>query len=501
MSQSAPASKRSFSQTDKNPGHDDAASTKTVVKKAVGIPLGVGILLLIMATVAMVWVPTVVLMTQASNKSLGSSSITVMNSVLGETSAILTGTFTSTETITAQFANLPAIRDALLYNFVDIQNSSNAFAEGHAMLHFANANSLETRPLYAQIMCFTYPNFTGLVPAGTTFGTNLTMLGVAYFNSNRSQPAARYITYRFGPTIFTRPVDRVTGVVDLLNPIGIARPNGNSAGTAGFAALEANSSAWKADWVRNQNYAFAYPYYSNLISRVPTYSCNAWINLKQAFNWKLKNLKPSEDSIIVLTDAMGLLISNSEDFALGTDNTVVNGTLVNGVQFSLFTSNATLINDLGSLVRKQFGDYSAAPDQFVWINTRLDSSSVNYLVGLKTVYTPSGHPFRVIAAVPRSTFFGEVEESLKKTGGMSFIISRPLNDIIRSIKEVTNFHFESLHKDKLANRNIFYEISHLQEVFHNMVKAFANALKNNQDLRNGSNITSGGFNSNQATRQ
>ncbi|KAJ3305137.1 hypothetical protein HDU93_006318, partial [Gonapodya sp. JEL0774] len=126
----------------------------------------------------------------------------------------------------------------------------------------------------------------------------------------------------------------------------------------------------------------------------------------------------------------------------------------------------------------------------------------NHLISVRSVIL-SGYRYIVVTAAPLEDYLGDtiylvhnlnadaVTKMIEPTAFaivlvtsifaitfVWFFISKPLTDILATMKKATKFDFSDLRNGQLKSRkSVVNEIQHLQENFTEMVKVFASALK------------------------
>ncbi|KAJ3205446.1 hypothetical protein HDU82_005190 [Entophlyctis luteolus] len=207
------------------------------------------------------------------------------------------------------------------------------------------------------------------------------------------------------------------------------------------------------------------------------------------------SLTPSPNAHIFLLDDQGLMVASS-----GNQSTS-NGS----VRYNIHTNNSdALVLSLGQLLYSQYGA-GAATNVLVLPNTTLNFFSVGgttYILATKNIYMPVSNQVFVMKLDRDFVWYCGSRDNPCRGSGISGVVSAaqhgkvyekrkfssPFLDAALIVAlfifpQLTKFDFSVLESGTLESKSRVSELHDVESSFLEMVKAFANAIKRNKELK------------------
>ncbi|KAJ3103576.1 hypothetical protein HDU97_009996 [Phlyctochytrium planicorne] len=472
--------------------------------RGLSVPIWVVMSLLMTAAIGAIVIPLSVILVGTSNKSLNTLTTTTVQLVLKTASEgvsnFLTGTVDTMEGLT----NSSYFTNDFTTNIYNIKTSGQIIP--------AIGKALNSHDFISAVVC-TQPGQTAIGPTGPfTNRTNLQLVST-------STPAGKttvafYNDQTTGGFVHLAALDPINFSIlkdTQINPVGVT-------GEGDVALKNMLSSSPSVDpyfdisFIKTSFGSFwQMSFYKNFWrtasdsgKTVPDFACSVGSLIDASITVFLNSIKVTDNTIIMLMDSNGFLLSTNRNNSISIPSTTVNGSFV---RVTPDMSPNDDVSKVGKGLMGLYGSIDKIPLDGITTNTPVNQVNIageSWFLS-SSGFTVKGQKFGLVVAFPRSDMFANLDKAGTTVVIIAIVVAvigvmfttlstyfalRPLQKMSQSMKQLTKFDFSSLESGSLTNRSLMTEIRGVETAFHDMVVGFAAAIRKNRALMNHSHTTS-----------
>ncbi|KAJ3127008.1 hypothetical protein HK098_006899 [Nowakowskiella sp. JEL0407] len=478
-------------------------------RKSFSVPFSFVLLFFIIFILALAIIPTCLVVFSAVTGATSVLSIKTANSVIISTAAELKEIFGSVKLTADIFLENPSTRRVM-------ENLSRGYGTQDD-INLAAQLTLNASEYTERIVCVQRNNITGNAPASPVPGGKLYPLYQWFYNSfGNGGFTTQWCDYSNTTDCFVAEYD--TKAKKLIPPILTQERIDPSIVARGFVAQKldfcSTEGTWRAEAIFGIS-VFSYAKCARSLndSQPSPYTCGTGFSGVVGSPTLLRQIAPTKDSRIVLTDTTGLILASNLN---GTQYpTVKNITYPSGDIGQTFVAVSeyadAVISQIGKLISpsgtwKEANELAVDPKTLSVTNSKsinneytLNDTS-KWIVTVAKISFNTPEVFYLIVGIPRKDFFDTVDTSIRTGIVLSSIftfiglivgslvtvgIVWPLQNLTKDMKLATTYDFSSLSNGGLKENSIFTEIQSVQKTFNIMMQAFAGAIQRNRASRFG----------------
>ncbi|KAJ3214799.1 hypothetical protein HDU67_001185 [Dinochytrium kinnereticum] len=462
-----------------------AAEARKDEKKSIFPPVPIAVLITFIVLVALgaVAAPLGAILGTTSQSSIDSLSGTVLSQSVDLVFVQVQDKILQPRRMMSVLMDDKTVENAMLNNFNNLVNET--------ALYFMMYKMTMSSSFLSGVSCVTYPNLFGRSPPGP-FGPNSTF--VSAYRLQGGANIALWADWSTGGFLVQSPYNPATNRYDLNITVPYAFP---------WNVVLLNTAFY--------NYMFTNPIEPGVaissvsqmkfIDRVstshPAYSCSFGFENEGAMGQLFKELQVTPNAKLFLFDSVSeSLLANSVPYTLYSVN--YTDPLKTVTQFTVSTTNDTMLRDIGEKLRSIYGNFTRIPNKNGTTTLQTDVNGQKWYISTRYLTEPSD--WLLVVAIPRSDFFGEIDAASKKVIAIcvsialigialialiSFFSLQPLSKLSKAMESLTKLDFSALEGNILNDRSGVLEVRKLQLTFAIMCKAFASGIRKNKALVGG----------------